>query len=109
MNPIFKIVVDALSDAKKDLVASLSRVGEARVRMYVERATLAIDCSVLEIPAQRVGEYTLEQARAATAEPDASIEDHLLEAMLDAVWDEGYQQACEDLATQITAYERGLN
>lgn len=108
MNPIRKIVLDALDASKDDLLESLRRLGRERLRMYLER-TPEPDRNALDLPTERIGEHAIEHARTRTAEPDAPVEAHVIEAMLDASWDEGYRQACEDIATQFEAYEKGLN
>ncbi len=86
-NPILDLVAKELADANEDLIKSLDKL--AREATNVDRLTAD------EI--QRLGEHTLEEGIDRSG------------ALGHAAYDSGYTQACEDILTVLTAYQKGLN
>lgn len=100
LSPIQKLILDALHDSKKAVVESLKKLGKLKREQLKSHPNQNMK-TLFEYSDKQLGEFTLEQCRQA----DSPI----WLAALDAAWDEGYRQACEDNATVTEAYLKGLN
>jgi hypothetical protein len=100
LSPIHQLMLDALHESKKDALAAMKKFGTLMRERFKNDQKQDMR-ALFSYSDKSLGEYYLEFERNAGAPH--------VRAMLDAAFQEGYLQACEDNATVTEAYLKGLN